>query len=212
MVTHLYLSYTSSPDVKDLLGSLLRQCQGEADTHPYIVTMFAKYRRQGKIDNKVQRPSLDDIKGMLNSINEGKTMFFIVDALDEFDINSLNELLKSLKELKPVVKIMITSRVLNYLAKLQETFEPATIEANDEDMDEYIESVIKNNPSLAPYPKSHAKIKKVVKRRSGRMYADELRCFLLSDTTTNLESGSSLYDYTWMLFPISRIDFSLTMF
>ncbi|EKJ74356.1 hypothetical protein FPSE_05427 [Fusarium pseudograminearum CS3096] len=170
MVTHLYLSYTSSPDVKDLLGSILRQCQAETNSHPTIVAMFQKYRLQGLISDKVQPPKLDDIKEMLNAINQDKRMFIIIDALDEFEINSRRRLLKSLKEIKSVVKIMVTSRVLNHLKFLQEGFETDTIKANDEDMDRYIESVINSRPSLSPFANYHQRIKEVVKRQSGNMF------------------------------------------
>ncbi|UZP36909.1 hypothetical protein NXS19_004725 [Fusarium pseudograminearum] len=170
MVTHLYLSYTSSPDIKDLLGSVLRQCQAESDSHPAIVAMFQKYRMHGLISDKVQPPKLDDIKEMLNAINQDKRMFIIIDALDEFEINSRRGLLKNLNEIKSVVKIMVTSRVLNHLKFLQEGFETETIEANDEDMDKYIESVINSRPSLSPFANYHQRIKEVVKRQSGKMF------------------------------------------
>ncbi|CEF76368.1 unnamed protein product [Fusarium graminearum] len=170
MITHLYLSYTSSPDVKDLLGSILRQCQAETDSYPAIVAMFQKYRLQGLISDKVQLPKLEDIKEMLNVINQDKRMFIIIDALDEFEINSRRGLLKIIKEINSVVKIMVTSRVLNHLKFLQEGFETDTIEANDEDMDKYIESVINSRPSLSPFASYHQRIKEVVKRQSGKIY------------------------------------------
>ncbi|KAF5228922.1 hypothetical protein FAUST_10721 [Fusarium austroamericanum] len=170
MVTHLYLSYTSSPDVKDLLGSVLRQCQAESDLNPAVVAMFQKYCIQGLISDKVQPPKLEDIKEMLNQINQDKRMFIIIDALDEFEINSRRGLLKNLKEIKTMVKIMVTSRVLDHLKFLQEGFETDTIEANDEDIDKYIESVINARPSLSPFTNYHQRIKEVVKRQSGKMF------------------------------------------
>ncbi|ESU15286.1 hypothetical protein FGSG_08108 [Fusarium graminearum PH-1] len=132
--------------------------------------MFQKYRLQGLISDKVQLPKLEDIKEMLNVINQDKRMFIIIDALDEFEINSRRGLLKIIKEINSVVKIMVTSRVLNHLKFLQEGFETDTIEANDEDMDKYIESVINSRPSLSPFASYHQRIKEVVKRQSGKIY------------------------------------------
>ncbi|KAL6918396.1 hypothetical protein FSST1_009891 [Fusarium sambucinum] len=189
VVTHLYLSYTSSPEMKDLLGSFLRQCQAEFDFHPTVVATFQRYRLKGLINDKVQPPNLEDIKKMLNAINQDKRMFIIIDALDEFDINSRSNLLKNLKEIKSVVKIMVTSRVLNHLKFLQEGFKTDNIEAHDEDMDKYIESVIESRPSLIPFANYHQRIKEVVKRQSGKMF---ILVRLHMDAVSNVQHKAQL--------------------
>ncbi|KAI1413270.1 hypothetical protein F5Y13DRAFT_198994 [Hypoxylon sp. FL1857] len=169
-VAYLYLSYTPQPDMANLLGSILRQFQTNSDPDPEVLRKYREYRQGGKYSNKVQKPSLEDVKSLLSKVSANKTVFVVVDALDEFDVQKRGPLLKHIKEIKPDVKILVTSRVLEYLKKLQEGFQIGTIEAHDEDIDVYIEREIRSHPNLESFPTLHDQIKTQVKRKSGRMF------------------------------------------
>lgn len=165
MISYLYLSYTWQPDLTELLGNILRQLQSDIGSHPNVLEKFRKYRQRGK---HVHQPSLEDIKILLSQITEEKIVFVIVDGLDEFDDNRRPNLLQHLREIQANVKILITSRNLRQLEKLQQGFEKSKIAAHDEDMDTYIESRITNCPLLQSYP-DRDKIKRQVKQKSGNM-------------------------------------------
>lgn len=173
MLAYLYLSYTSKPDIEELLGSILRQFQTGIQWHPAILKKFREYQQGGKFGNKIQRPSLQDIKFMLSQICKGKTVFVVVDALDELDIsvdnNSRSTLLRCLQEIQPDIKILVTSRILEHLQILQKDFKTGVIEAHDEDMDEYIDYKINDCVSLSTFTSHHQEIRSQVKRKSGNM-------------------------------------------
>ncbi|KAI0169077.1 hypothetical protein GGR52DRAFT_592840 [Hypoxylon sp. FL1284] len=171
MVAYLYLSYRLQPDMAALLGSILRQFQTGCDLHQRVKDKFRESHRGGRYDGQVPRPSLEDIKSLLSLVSESKTVFVVVDALDEFDLQSRGPLLEHIKDIKSDVKILVTSRYLEYLDKLRKDFLTGTIEAHDDDMDEYIERQIRGSPNLSYFPpRLHEEIKTQVKRRSGRMF------------------------------------------
>ncbi|XXG98946.1 hypothetical protein Hte_005279 [Hypoxylon texense] len=170
MVAYLYLSYESQPDMGKLLGSLLRQFQTEGDPHPEVLQKFREYRQRGKFNSSPQKPSLDDIKLMLSEVSANKTVFVVVDALDEFNIESRGLLLQHIKDIESSVKILVTSRVLEHLKRLQVGFKTGEIKAHVDDMDKYIEHEINFSPSLMSFPTLHEEIKTQVKRKSEQMF------------------------------------------
>ncbi|KAG8160792.1 hypothetical protein KVR01_009056 [Diaporthe batatas] len=197
MLGYLYLSYTSKPDIRELLGSILRQFQSDIPSHPVIMERFHEYQRGGKYSNKVRRPHLEDIISMLTEICKHKTVFVIVDALDELDIstdvNSRSTLLRLVQEIQPNVKVLVTSRILEHLKILQTGFQTGKIEAHDEDMDKYIDFAIKNCASLPSFPSYHQEIKSQVKRKSGKMFIIvRLHMAALSDVQVEAELESLL--------------------
>lgn len=153
----------------ELLGSILRQFQVRNEIHHQVWDIFRKYQQAGRSDGKIQRPSTDEIKQLLSQFTVNKRVFIIIDAMDECEYNSREPLLKHLQEIKSDSKILVTSRDLNHLNRLQKGFQSSLIEAHDEDMDEYIQSEIKRYPNLDSVPKLHDYIKSQVKLKSGKM-------------------------------------------
>ncbi|OJD29624.1 ankyrin-1 isoform x1 [Diplodia corticola] len=168
-VTCLYLSYKEKPDLEHLLGSIARQIQSRLpEIHHKIQEKFQEYRQSGKgSDGKFHNPSLADIKTLLSLLVTDSTLYVVVDAMDEcaFDIRA--PLLAHLKQIKVNIKILVTSRNMNHLDKLQEGFERKDIEAHDDDMKEYIQGVIQKHPILEGYSDE---IQDAVCRRSGKMF------------------------------------------
>ena len=169
LVARLYLSYKSNFDMPDLLGSVLRQFQEGHDIHPEIFNRYSEYEQRGKYSGKVQRPSLNDIKELLSEYTRNKTVFVVVDAVDEFLYNSREPLIRDLQGFKPDAKILVTSRDLNHLGMLQKGFETAKIEAHGDDMDEYIKNFIESCPNRERLKEYQDEIKSQVKRKSGKM-------------------------------------------
>ncbi|EJP67692.1 Ankyrin repeat protein [Beauveria bassiana ARSEF 2860] len=169
-VAYLYLSYTSTPQVKDLLGSIVRQLQPEDGIHPDIVAEFERARKNGKFAGEIQSLTENGISRLLTAICQGKAIFIIVDALDEFDFDYRGKLLKHLTNLGPCVKILVTSRVLRHLEALQTGFSTAKIEANDLDMDEYIRCQLDSKVSESMFRDKCERIQDMIKQKSGRMF------------------------------------------
>ncbi|OTA03559.1 hypothetical protein A9Z42_0040430 [Trichoderma parareesei] len=168
LVARLYLSYKSKFDMLDLLGSVLRQFQRGNDIHPEILNKYQEY--QGNCNDKSQRPSLDELIMLLSKCTMNKTVYIVVDAMDEFSYNDREPLIKHLQGFKDDAKILVTSRDLNHLGMLQKGFEADKIEAHDEDMDEYIQRCIERCPNRKCLEEYCDQIMSQVKKKSGRMF------------------------------------------
>ncbi|KAL6858414.1 hypothetical protein J3F83DRAFT_357808 [Trichoderma novae-zelandiae] len=170
LVAYLYLSYKSNLTSSDLLGSVLRQFQGRSDIHPEILNKYQEYEQRGKYNGKVQRPSPEELMTLLSEYTRNKTVFIVVDAMDEFSYNNREPLINHLQGFKNDAKILVTSRDLNHLDTLQKGFETEKIEAHDEDMDEYIQEFLESCPNREPLKEYHDEIRSQVKRKSGKMF------------------------------------------
>ncbi|KAH6906616.1 ankyrin repeat-containing domain protein [Coprinopsis sp. MPI-PUGE-AT-0042] len=110
-VAFVYIRYSEPLSIRDILESLVAQTlERHADLIPYAEPLYLQHQREGT------RPSQSELVDLLWAfIHSGKTMFFILDALDELsseDRRTLVELLASMD-----VKLFVTSRPLQALER-----------------------------------------------------------------------------------------------
>ncbi|KAK8124298.1 uncharacterized protein PG998_000057 [Apiospora kogelbergensis] len=170
LVAYLYLTYTSQADVKTLLGSILRQLQAGSNLNEQVLKKFRDCRQCGRSGSQVQPPSMNDIRQMLSAVAKHKTVFVVVDALDESEQEIRQDLLEYIKDIGPNVKLLVTSRHLHHLETLQQGFQTSEIQAHNDDIEEYIESVIRKHTFLSMRQGLHQEIKREVQHRSGNMF------------------------------------------
>ncbi|KAK8115380.1 hypothetical protein PG999_007449 [Apiospora kogelbergensis] len=170
LVAYLYLTYTSQADVKILLGSILRQLQAGSNLNEQVLKKFRDCRQCGRSGSQVQPPSMNDIRQMLSAVAKHKTVFVVVDALDESEQEIRQDLLEYIKDIGPNVKLLVTSRHLHHLETLQQGFQTSEIQAHNDDIEEYIESVIRKHTFLSMRQGLHQEIKREVQHRSGNMF------------------------------------------
>jgi ankyrin repeat domain-containing protein 50 len=116
-VAYVYLRYSEPLSLRDILESLVKQIlERHEDLLSYAEEVYAKHKREKT------RISQDELVGLLERFASVKTVFFVLDALDELREQDRPVLLGILASLN--TKLFITSRPL---VALQQQFPHAQI-------------------------------------------------------------------------------------
>jgi hypothetical protein len=136
-----------------LITSLLFQVLiGHVDLPENVTKLYEKHEKGDS------RPTLDELITLLQELGKAKTIYIIVDALDECSDkdDSRNILLQQLSKLREGCNILMTSRSSVSISDYFEDYLTIEITAQEADMDKYIaghlsarlQSHIKKKPSL----------------------------------------------------------------
>jgi hypothetical protein len=152
----------------NLIASLLSQVLSRQAVVPENVTKLYEKHEKG-----ASRPTLDELVTLLQELGKVKTIYIIVDALDECPDkdDSRNILLQQLSGLRGDCNILMTSRSSVSISEHFEDYLTIEITAKESDMDKYIaghlstrlQSHIKKNPTL------YDEIKSTVIRKAKNM-------------------------------------------
>jgi hypothetical protein len=137
----------------NLISSLLSQILKQQTTLPESLTKLYEKNEKG-----ASRPSLGELISLFQELGKMKTIWIIVDALDECSDkdDSRNILLKQLGNLHGVCNILMTSRSSVSTPEYFENYLKIEITAKESDVDKYIaghlssrlQAHIKQKPTL----------------------------------------------------------------
>jgi hypothetical protein len=97
-------------------------------------------------------PTLDEVQKILQTeIARYSKVFVVIDALDEYPEGDRPTLLKRLRELRPTINLMVTSRYLDAIANDFEGSPQLEIGANVEDVRVYIVGRISSEKRLSRF-------------------------------------------------------------
>jgi hypothetical protein len=120
-------------------------------------------------------PTLDEVSKILQAeITRYSKIFVVIDALDEYPEGDRSTLLKKLRELRPAINLMVTSRYLDAIANDFKGSPQLEISANVEDVRAYIVGRISGEKRLSRFVSKDAalgeKIVKTVAGKAKKMY------------------------------------------
>jgi hypothetical protein len=120
-------------------------------------------------------PTLDEVSKMLQSeIARYSKIFVVIDALDEYPEGDRSTLLNKLRELRPRINLMVTSRYLDAIANDFEGSPQLEISANVEDVQAYIVGRISGEKMLSRFVSKDAalgeNIVNIVAGKAKKMY------------------------------------------
>ncbi|KAF5632082.1 hypothetical protein F52700_6601 [Fusarium sp. NRRL 52700] len=152
-----------------LIANLLSQVLfGQVDLPENVTKLYEKH------ENGDSRPTLDELVTLLQELGKAKTIYIIVDALDECSDkdDSRHILLQQLSKLQEHCNILMTSRSSVSISDYFEDYLTIEITAKEADMDKYIaghlsarlQSHIKKKPSL------YEEIRSTVIRKAKNMF------------------------------------------
>lgn len=150
-IAFLYCNYKRQLEqtVSNLVTSLLKQLVQDHSTAFNDVKDWYK----GHNDRSTQ-PTTEEVLTVLGAVAEKfSKVFIVVDALDECsEIDGTRaKLLAALRSMPSTVKLLITSRDLPSIAAEFREANRIDINANDEDLQKYIEGRIPREPRLATH-------------------------------------------------------------
>ena len=144
-VTFLYCNYKDSDrqTTRNMMASILHQLSLQAPpTTKDLEAMYEKHKHWGS------QSSLPELLVSLRDISSSfKNMFVVVDALDEYASNSLDELLECIQTLSPQANCFLTSRP-NIYVNMNDVVH-LTIRADVADIEGYLTSSIAQSSTLA---------------------------------------------------------------
>jgi hypothetical protein len=168
VVAILYMSHKNKPELAQLLGTIMRQIVADMPFVPDEVEVeWRKITGRGKTDGSYLPASKDTLQTMLKTMTAGRTFYIVLDALDECMLEIRRPLLNALKDICQDVRILVTARRFEQRDELSRGFDHSWISAQKQDVVEYIESVIREDPELRKC--SSDKIKQQVGRKAGEM-------------------------------------------
>ncbi|KAK8209223.1 hypothetical protein IWZ01DRAFT_542061 [Phyllosticta capitalensis] len=150
-VAFLYLSYSESPSVKDLLGCLASQLVRQFGDSSSLPLRAKKLSRE----KKSHPPGLKQLEELLLGLLSAST-FLVVDAMDEFDQQQSGELLKILQKIG--ANLFVTSR-----NRPAQGFEELEIEAHEEDICHYIQERCQQSNKLIRMIERDARLEQEIK-------------------------------------------------
>jgi hypothetical protein len=128
--------------IRDVLESLVKQIvERHDDLVPLIATVYAQHKKEGT------KPTQQDLMGLLAGfITAGKSLFFVLDALDEMRAEHRPILLKLLASLD--AKLFITSRPLESIQKQYPHAQIFQISATEADIELHVREFLGHNPEV----------------------------------------------------------------
>ncbi|KAH6903965.1 hypothetical protein BKA70DRAFT_1512804 [Coprinopsis sp. MPI-PUGE-AT-0042] len=128
--------------IRDILESLVKQIlQRHQDLLPIVQGLYAKHKQEKT------KPSQRDLMSVLEGfVERGKTLFFVLDALDEMRAEDRPILLRLLVSLDAM--LFITSRPLETLQMQFPQAQVFKIAANPSDLDLHIKHFLRHSPDV----------------------------------------------------------------
>ncbi|KAH6903987.1 hypothetical protein BKA70DRAFT_583896 [Coprinopsis sp. MPI-PUGE-AT-0042] len=204
-VAYVYLRYSEPLTIRDILESLVKQIvERHIDLLPIIEGLYVKHKRERT------KPSQQDLMGVLTTfVGRGKTLFFVLDALDEMRAEDRPILVRLLASLE--ARLFITSRPLEILQRQFSQAQVFSIAANPSDLDLHIKNFLLHSPEVMALLEGtdfEERIVETVHRRSGGMFLharlqlEALRqCTSALDVEETLEGFptdiEAIYTRTW---------------
>ncbi|KAH6903931.1 hypothetical protein BKA70DRAFT_1154855 [Coprinopsis sp. MPI-PUGE-AT-0042] len=204
-LAYVYLRYSESLVIRDILESLVKQVvERHLDLVPIVEGLYTKHNQEGT------KPSQGDLMSALAKfIQHGKSLYFVLDALDEMRVEDRPVLLKLLASLD--AKLLITSRPLEILQRQYPQAQMFRIAASSSDLDLHIKDFLQRSPEVMELLEGtdiEEQIVKAVHRKSGGMFLhaklqlEALRnCMSILDVEETLEGFptdiNSIYMKTW---------------
>ncbi|KAH6892835.1 hypothetical protein BKA70DRAFT_1324314 [Coprinopsis sp. MPI-PUGE-AT-0042] len=204
-VAYVYLRYSEPLAIRDILESFVKQI---VERHPdvgfLIESLYALHKRERT------KPSQHDLVGLLSQLAaSGKTLIFLLDALDELQAEDRPILLGLLMSLN--AKLFITSRPLETLQRRFPQAQVFDIAARPSDIDLHIREFLRHSPDLVELLEGSGfeeRIIEAVHRKSGAMFLhaklqlEALRhCISIQDVEETLEEFPTdivaIYMKTW---------------
>ncbi|KAH6903960.1 ankyrin repeat-containing domain protein [Coprinopsis sp. MPI-PUGE-AT-0042] len=141
-LAYVYLRYSESLVIRDILESLVKQVvERHLDLVLIVEGLYTKHNQEGT------KPCQEDLMGVLAEfIRHGKLLFFVLDALDEMRVEDRPVLLRLLASLD--AKLLITSRPLEILQQQYPQAQMFKIAASPSDLDLHIKDFLRNSPEV----------------------------------------------------------------
>ncbi|KAH6904843.1 ankyrin repeat-containing domain protein [Coprinopsis sp. MPI-PUGE-AT-0042] len=141
-LTFIFFRYSEPLSVRDILESLIKQIlERHPDIGRLVEQCYAKYRRERT------KPSPQVLVGLLSDfVKNGKTLFLVLDALDELLARVRLVLLELLTSVD--AKLFITSRPLETLQRDFPQAKFVELVAHPSDIDLHIKESLRRNPDL----------------------------------------------------------------
>jgi hypothetical protein len=169
-VAVLYLDYkaaTEAQSLTNLIAAILRQLIRGKPLSPVLRQLYNAHIESGT------RPSLEEIHAVLRSMVEHSCVFLVVDALDEYPEDERDALLQHLWELRPAVRLMLTSRPHINFNHVIPNIETLDVQATEEDIRQYLEGHIKKSHRFQKHghkiPNLRRLMEEKIVKRSGGM-------------------------------------------
>ncbi|KAH6879689.1 ankyrin repeat-containing domain protein [Coprinopsis sp. MPI-PUGE-AT-0042] len=166
-VAYVYLRYSEPLNVRDILESLVKQI---VERHVDLVQVIEGLYR--KRQQERTRPSQRDLMVVLAEfIKRGKTLFFVLDAIDEMRAEDRPILLRLLAALD--ARLFITSRPLETLQRQFPESRVFDIAASPSDIDLHIKDFLRHNPDVVALLEGtnyEEQIVEVIHRKFGGMF------------------------------------------
>ncbi|KAH6903962.1 hypothetical protein BKA70DRAFT_1110126, partial [Coprinopsis sp. MPI-PUGE-AT-0042] len=166
-VAFVYLRYSEPLTIRDILESLVKQLvERHTDLVPIVQDQYAKHKHEGT------KPSPQELTRLLAEfIRGGKTLFFVMDALDEMRFEDRPVLLKLLASLD--AKLFITSRPLDTLQRQHPQAHVFNIAASPFDLNLHIKEFLQHSPEVMVLLEGtdfEEHISEVIHKKSGGMF------------------------------------------
>ncbi|KAH6892819.1 ankyrin repeat-containing domain protein [Coprinopsis sp. MPI-PUGE-AT-0042] len=166
-VAYVYLRYSEPLAIREILESLVKQIvERHTDLIPSIEPLYARHQQERT------KPSQQELTGVLEGfVVCGKTLFFVLDALDEMRVEDRPILLRLLASLD--AKIFITSRPLEPLQRQFPDAQVFDIAASASDLDLHIKNFLQHSPevmALIEGTNLEEQIAETIHRKSGAMF------------------------------------------
>jgi ankyrin repeat domain-containing protein 50 len=128
--------------IRDVLESLVKQIvERHNDLVPIIAEVYASHRREGT------KPAQQELMGLLAGfIRAGKSLFFVLDALDEMRAEDRPVLLKLLASLD--AKLFITSLPLETIQQQYPHAQIFKIRASRADIELHVQEFLRRSPEV----------------------------------------------------------------
>ena len=144
-IAFLYCNYKDSDrqTTRNMMASILHQLSLQAPpTSKHLEAMYEKHKHRGS------QATLSEVLDSLRSIsNYFKNIFVVVDALDEYGSNSLDELFEGIQTMSPQASCFLTSRP-NIFVNMNDVVH-LTVKADVVDIEGYLTSSIAHSSTLA---------------------------------------------------------------
>ncbi|KAH6874833.1 hypothetical protein BKA70DRAFT_1412791 [Coprinopsis sp. MPI-PUGE-AT-0042] len=166
-VAYVYLRYSEPLSIRDILESLVKQIvERHDDLIPIIEAIYARHKKEGT------KPSQEELREVLEGfVRHGKTLFFVLDALDEMKADDRPILLNLLTSLD--AKLFITSRPLEPLQRQFADAQVFNIAASPSDLDLHIKHFLRHSPEVMALLEGtdlEEQIAETIHQKSGGMF------------------------------------------
>jgi hypothetical protein len=158
LVAYLYLSYTKSYSLSELIGSVIRQIvKSDGKLSEDISQLWNACSKGG------QRPTENELKDLLRKVVDATPgVYLVIDALDEGQPDLRLRLLEMLPE-HDKLSVLVTSRYLDEFQDASRGFTTSNVRANNADLDLFIESTFDKRHRLREWEKEDVDVRTKVK-------------------------------------------------